>query len=102
MDIPEGFSIQRVQGTLTASKMDGKHWPVAPRMENGFELLFSPSEVAAGRAKPMATFTREFRHPEDRMASASHEAQQRFQQDGRRFLPHAYEQDALLWKEQEW
>ena len=50
----------------------------------------------------MHTFTREFLHPSDRVASVSPSAAERFVSDSKRFPPGAYEAPSLAWKGPSW
>ena len=51
---------------------------------------------------PLPCFTRCFWRPCDRLRSCDHDTQERFFTDGRRFSPHAYKPEALLWKGESW
>ena len=48
------------------------------------------------------TFTREFRHPDDRASRASPAAVARFEAYHRRYPPDAYEERHLVWRGQDW
>lgn len=50
----------------------------------------------------MHTFTREFRHPTDRINQVTPDAASRFELDDRRFPPGAYEEHSLLWHGTQW
>ena len=79
--------------------------PVPPRVvwESGFHPLLDPKEVLKQKGLgAIHTFTREFRHPTDRVALVSPAAAARFEQDHRRFPPGSYEDVSLVWREQEW
>lgn len=79
--------------------------PFPPRViwEQGFTPLFDPSVVKkAGGQGGFHTFTREFFHPSDRVASVSAGAAARFFEDHRRFPPGAYEEHSLLWNRERW
>ena len=56
----------------------------------------------AGAQQPFATFTREFRHPEDLVPQVTPQAASRFFYDDRRFPPFAYEEASLLWRGNQW
>ena len=72
--------------------------PIPPRVvwESGFQPLINPKEVMAQKGQgAIHTFTREFRHPTDRVGSVSPGAASRFEQDQRRFPPGSYEEGSL-------
>ena len=70
-------------------------------MEDGFELPFIPADVVqAGGNGACFPFTREFRHPADRPASA--DAKRRFEEDNARFPVPAYERGSLAWRQAAW
>lgn len=79
--------------------------PFPPRVvwEQGFTPLFDPSVVMkVGGQGGFHTFTREFVHPSDRVASVSADAAARFYEDNRRFPPGAYEDHSVLWNRDRW
>ena len=70
---------------------------------DGFGPMFDPQHILAGNHKlGFHPFTREFSHPEDRIHQSSPEAVARFREDARRFPPSAYEEQSLLWRQDEW
>ena len=76
--------------------------PARVSWQNGFAPLLDPTAVMKQTMKPMHTFTREFRHPADRVSQASPQAAQRFFDDHRRFPPGAYEEHSLVWRHDQW
>ena len=79
--------------------------PIPPRVvwESGFQPLINPKEVMAQKGQgAIHTFTREFKHPTDRVGSASPGAASRFEQDQRRFPPGSYEEGSLVWRDEHW
>lgn len=79
--------------------------PIPPRVvwESGFQPLINPKEVMAQKGQgAIHTFTREFRHPTDRVGSVSPGAASRFEQDQRRFPPGSYEEGSLVWRDEHW
>ena len=79
--------------------------PCPPRVffQNDFKPLFDPSTVVARQGHgALHTFTREFRHPTDRVGQVSAAAAARFEADLRRFPPVAYEERSLLWSDDKW
>ena len=79
--------------------------PVPPRVhwDDGFQPLLDPTHVLKSQGQgAMHTFTREFRHPDDRVSQASPAAARKFEEDGRRFPPGAYEDHNLVWKKEKW
>ncbi|CAK0807283.1 unnamed protein product, partial [Prorocentrum cordatum] len=69
----------------------------------GYVHTFDPMQVASGTGPSgFHAFTREFRHPVDRIHFASPEAAERFFQGVRRFPAAAYERQSLLWKCEKW
>ena len=76
--------------------------PARVSWQNGFAPLLDPTAVMKQAMKPMHTFTREFRHPVDRVSQASPQAAQRFFDDHRRFPPGAYEEHSLVWRHDQW
>ena len=81
----------------------GKVLPKSVRLTGGYQLGIDPERILRDKGKgAMCTFSREFVHPEDRMKTASKEAQKRFLQDGKRFPPGSYEAESLAWKGKTW
>ena len=81
----------------------GKVLPKNVRLTGGYQMGIDPEKILKERGKgAMCTFSREFVHPEDRMKTASKEAQKRFLQDGKRFPPGSYEAESLAWKGKTW
>ena len=79
--------------------------PIPPRVvwESGFQPLINPKEVMAQKGQgAIHTFTREVRHPTDRVGSVSPGAASRFEQDQRRFPPGSYEEGSLVWRDEHW
>eukprot|EP00435_Cladocopium_sp_Y103_P071551 s117_g37.t2 len=80
-----------------------KPCPARVFFHQGFQPLFDPVQVVAeGGQGAFHTFTREFRHPTDRVSSASAAAAARFEADDRRFPPASYEERSLLWCGSKW
>ena len=77
---PDGVSLQ----------WQGKKCPKQVAFDAGFQKLTEA---------PLPCFTRCFWHPCDRLKSCDPDTQDRFFSDGRRFAPHSYKPEALLWKE---
>ena len=100
--LPEGLQLKWAGGQAAIKKIDGKVWPVWPHFEAGFQPAFDPKNVVNNLAKPLPAFTRQFFHPADRVGQVSAAAAGRFEQDGRRFPPHTYEERALLWNQARW
>ena len=83
--------------------MGPKPFPTKISWEQGFTPLFNAADVVAAQGKgAMHTFTREFRHPTDRVSQATPGAAGRFEADHRRFPPTAYEERSLLWRGDLW
>ena len=81
----------------------GKALPKNVRLTGGYRLGIDPEHVVQEKGKgAICTFSREFTHPEDRMKTASKQAQKRFLQDGKRFPPGSYEAGSLAWKGDAW
>jgi len=79
--------------------------PIPARLTtgDGFEPAIRPGKVLSQEGwGAMYTFTRDFEHTLDRGCKASEGAVSRWQLDGRRFPPEAYEQWNLLWKGDTW
>ena len=79
--------------------------PLPPRvhLEQGYQLMIDPPNVLRKKGEgAMHTFTREFLHPADRIASVSPSAAERFVSDSKRFPPGAYEAPSLAWKGPSW
>ena len=79
--------------------------PCPPRVffQQDFQPMFDPADVVAKHGVgAFHTFTREFRHPADRVAQVSAAAATRFEEDCRRFPPAAYEERSLLWSGRQW
>ena len=71
--------------------------------EDGYAPMLDPALVVSMKGEgAMHTFTREFRHPGDRLHQVSAEAANRFEIDHRRFPPGAYEEHSLVWRQDEW
>ena len=98
--LPDGFTLVRSDSAAVAAEVKGttKQWPSTVLFEDGFATVFAPGD--AGRK--FHPFTREFRHPTDRVKQASPEAADRFYDDHQRFPPAAYERESLLWRQEEW
>ena len=91
----------RIAGALT---YHGKR-PIPERIgfSNGYLTIFDPRDVVKNKGKgAAATFTQEFFHSTDRKHQASPRAQQRFEQDARRFPVASYEDHSLLWLGDKW
>ena len=79
--------------------------PLPPRvhLDQGYQLLIDPQHILRKKGEgAMHTFTREFLHPSDRVASVSPSAAERFVSDSKRFPPGAYEAPSLAWKGPSW
>ena len=79
--------------------------PIPPRVvwESGFQPLINPKEVMAQKGQgAIHTFTREFRHPTDRVGSVFRGLLRRFEQDQLRFPPGSYEEGSLVWRDEHW
>ena len=102
--MPPGWQCQVQQHSWTElAYCDKKPLPGRVVFGDGYEMVTSPEQIVQQQGKgAMHTFTREFEHPEDRLAMASPAAQQRFRLDGKRFSPPAYEDCSLVWKQDEW
>ena len=72
---------------------EGKRCPKQVVYDAGFQK---------GSSEPFPCFTRCFWHPCDRLSACDSETRDRFFEDGRRFPPHTYKSDALLWKGSAW
>ena len=84
---------------MTLQYAGSKALPPRVHLDGGFPVYDRPPACFGRERKgAMHTFTREFRHPEDRMASVSAAAAERFLCDGKRFPPGAYEANSLVWK----
>ncbi len=96
-------SIARHHALLELSYIGGKPLPARVHLQDGFQLGITPSEVVQNQGEnSIYTFAREFRHPSDRIGSASVEAGLRFWEDECRFSPPAYEEHSLAWKGDKW
>ena len=92
-----------LDGILELRYQGKKPFPARIAWEQGFTPLFDPAVVMrAGGHGGFHTFTREFFHPSDRVATVSAEAASRFFADNRRFPPGAYEDHSLLWNRSHW
>jgi hypothetical protein len=91
-----------VGGSNDESELVYKGQPVPKRVQcaGGFQQYLWVEGVAAGKAKGMFPFTREFwRKPEsDPKRKASKEALERFFTDNQRFNENAYETNCMPWK----
>ena len=91
-------------GQVPRLKYQGKK-PVPARVcwDAQFQPLHNPADVLKGNHDlGFHPFTREFRHPTDRVHRVSAQAADRFFQDSCRFPPSAYEEGSLLWRGEEW
>ena len=71
----------------------GKKCPKHVAFDAGFEKVTEA---------PLPCFTRCFWHPCDRLKACDPDTRERFFSDGRRFAPHSYKPEALLWKGESW
>ncbi len=102
--LPSGWECLQTSPLYPEFRFVGpKPFPSKIAWEQGFTPLFNAADVVAARGHgAMHTFTREFRHPRDRIAQASPAAAERFECDQRRFPPTAYEEHSLLWRNDKW
>ena len=101
--LPQGASL--VRSSSPARLLWSSPSPIPTRMvsDDGFALAFDPKVVCRSGGKgAMGTFTREFKHPTDHVSRCSAQAVQRFNEDGRRFPPFAYESGSLMWRGRDW
>ena len=95
--LPHNIVALRGDTALRLSQTVTKAIPNILRCGGGFSPEVNPAEVVAGKAQPMHNFTTERRHDPAVDDNASPEARARFEEDGRRFPPAAYEAGSLLW-----
>ena len=100
---PDSWEWLEEDAAVTLQYAGSKALPPRVHLDGGFQFMIDPQHVLEEKGKgAMHTFTREFRHPEDRMASVSAAAAERFLCDGKRFPPGAYEANSLVWKGPTW
>ena len=100
---PDSWEWLDDDAAVTLQYAGSKALPPRVHLDGGFQFMIDPQHVVEEKGKgAMHTFTREFRHPEDRMASVSAAAAERFLCDGKRFPPGAYEANSLVWKGPTW
>ena len=88
---PDSWEWLDDDAAVTLQYAGSKALPPRVHLDGGFQFMIDPQHVLEEKGKgAMHTFTREFRHPEDRMASVSAPAAERFLCDGKRFPPGAY------------
>ena len=81
----------------------GKPMPSELVAESGFKLRLDPKKVAANEGKgAMARFTRDFPHGALPQRRASGDARKRAAADSKAFADTAYEEESLLWRNDEW
>ena len=103
--LPSGWECVSTSSDIPEFRFMGpKPVPGKVSWEQGFAPIFNPSDVVAAKGKgAMHTFTREFRHPTDRVRQVTPAAAAaRFESDDRRFPPGAYEERCLVWHGESW
>ena len=91
-------------GLMHAVWVGKKPVPEHVAFQDKFAPAFKPvaNLGACVPKEAFATFTRAFVHPKSPDVRASPEACDRYQLDGRTYPAFAYEQQSLLWREQQW
>ena len=100
---PDSWEWLEDEAVATLRYSGAKALPPRVHLDAGFQFMFDPQHIVEAKGKgAMHTFTREFHHPEDRLASVSAAAAERFLCDGKRFPPGSYEANSLVWKGPTW